>query len=160
MLISFFLDIFVVLSFGIHSIVFSFCLTFCVCFYELNKIAVTPNPEKVAWWGNDLCVDCVYWAVLAGQLEPRWVHTVPGVLASRTGAGSGWGSTLWVQLSGAREIGGQGILVCIHIEQHPGCPGWEWGQGNVAGNVLCQPYRSARAPTQSSRPCSPGRGGT
>ena len=57
-----------------HTPVASFCLTFGVCFYELNNIATSPSLEGVGLCGNILCVDCLSPAALAGWLELEWVQ--------------------------------------------------------------------------------------
>lgn len=47
--LGFFLGIFLVPSFERYSSVFSFCFTFYVCLYELDKIAGSPSLKKVAY---------------------------------------------------------------------------------------------------------------
>ena len=47
-LLGFFPGVFSCSSFGVYSSVSPFCLTFCVCSYNLYEIAVYPNLENVA----------------------------------------------------------------------------------------------------------------
>lgn len=78
----------------------SFCLTFCVCFYELGKTAPSSGLEGVALYMSNPCIDCVC-QVLFGRLagigagmvrgRPRmlcWGH-LGGMVGA--GVGMGWG---------------------------------------------------------------------
>lgn len=59
--------------FGAYFSVSPFCLTFCVCSYEWDDIAISPNVKK--WW---LC-----WIILAHWLYSGWAHAVPDVLSGQ-----------------------------------------------------------------------------
>lgn len=57
--VFFFLKFCTVLLFEAYSSVSSFCLAFCVCFYELGKIVTLPSLEALAFYTNIPCLDSV-----------------------------------------------------------------------------------------------------
>lgn len=63
------LRICLVLSFGVHSSVSSFCLAFCVCFYELDGTATSLKLEKVVLCMVNVYVDSLCLLTLAAWLE-------------------------------------------------------------------------------------------
>lgn len=68
-----------ILSFEAYSSV-SFCFTFGVCFYELDKTATSPCLKGVILCRNVPSVDCMYLVALGGASS--------GGMAE---AGTGWG---------------------------------------------------------------------
>lgn len=58
---------------------FPYFVSLYVCFYELDKTAISPDLKGMDIHRRDLCVDCMCWVVLAGRLELKWVCVLPGV---------------------------------------------------------------------------------
>lgn len=84
-------------SFGAYSSVSPFCLTFGVCSYELDEIALSPNLEKMVLFKSGLCVDSGvgsggFWdAVWPEVAISRWCSLVCMSFPAMPG-----GAVLWV----------------------------------------------------------------
>lgn len=112
-----------------YFFVFSFCLTFYVCFYKLCKTAISLDLEEVALYRSDICVDCVCWVILAGWLEPKLASVASG-------------ATKWLAGHGCSER----WLRWLKPEGHPGgqagwsCNGhWlEWSRESCGGGQSAQ----------------------
>lgn len=81
---------------------FSFCLTFGVCFYELGKTATSLCLKGVAWCRNVPSADCVCLVALVGA-------SVGGM--AEAGLGWGRGMVFWGALcpgSTAGAVAGKG----------------------------------------------------
>ena len=93
-----FVGFYLVLSFGTGSSVFSFCLTFCVFFYELGK---TASVLKVnSYVGLYLCTTCAQWFWWEGW---SWSRCGSGPLPGYAGGhhlGVGAGARAWYGLAG------------------------------------------------------------
>ena len=60
--LGFFSEVLNVLSYGTNSSVSSFCLTFCICFYELEETATSHYLEVMACVGaSPVETACVGW---------------------------------------------------------------------------------------------------
>lgn len=71
----FFLWLYFVLYFGICSPIYLFCLTFCLCFYELGEIATSSGLEDMGLYRSIPCVNSLFWAALTEWLEVEWAGT-------------------------------------------------------------------------------------
>ena len=67
------LQIPLVLSFGAYFSIFSSCLHFFVCFYELSEKFTTPGLNVSALHRSFSYVDCMSWVAFAGYEDMKQV---------------------------------------------------------------------------------------